>query len=145
MIEYTTGDMFDVPADARVNLVNCVGVMGKGVAAAFKSRYPELFRDYRAACRRGEVRPGGVWSWSCPSLTVHNLATKDHWQDPSRYDWVERGIANLRAVLDAGEAMTVTLPAPGCGLGGLDWARVRGMVEEHLAGVRTRVLVFEPV
>jgi hypothetical protein len=145
MVEYTTGDMFETSADARVNLVNCVGVMGKGVAYAFKVRYPKMFAAYRAACRRGEVQPGSVWTWRPDeSYAVYGMATKDDWRRPSQYDWVDAGLFQLRLAIILDKPRVVTLPAPGCGNGGLIWEKVRPMVEHHLSGVASRVIVFEP-
>ena len=86
MIDFTTGNIFDVPADVRINTVNCVGVMGAGVALAFKIKYPEMFRGYKRECKKGTVRPGSLHVWrSLYSEYIVNLPTKRHWREPSRY------------------------------------------------------------
>jgi O-acetyl-ADP-ribose deacetylase (regulator of RNase III) len=144
MIELLRGDMFDHPADARVNTINCVAVMGKGVALAFKKRYPKMFAAYKEACRDGEIKPGGVWTYVIDNLTVFNLATKDDWRDPSRYEWIESGMKALGREIVRTEVRIVTLPAPGCGNGGLDWQRVLPIVMEHLCPLKAMVRVFEP-
>lgn len=137
--------MFDVPADIRVNTVNCVGVMGAGVALAFKQRYPEMFKAYQQDCADGLVRPGRMHVWkSLSGDWIINFPTKRDWRDPSRYEDIAAGLDDLRRYLDGLGPVTVALPALGCGHGGLDWARVSGMIREKLDGVAAHVLVFEP-
>jgi O-acetyl-ADP-ribose deacetylase (regulator of RNase III) len=145
MIEFTKGNMFNVPVDARVNTVNCVGVMGTGVALAFKTRYPDMFKDYERACRDGRVRPGTLHIWK--SLTgdwVINFPTKRDWQDPSRYEDVLSGLEALRIYLSRQGSISVALPALGCGHGGLEWDKVSAMIKDKLGDLEARILVFEP-
>lgn len=145
MLEFVQGDIFDVPADIRVNTVNCIGVMGAGVALAFKQRYPEMFRDYRDDCKNGQVRPGTMHVWkSLSGDWVINFPTKRDWRDPSRYEDIDAGLDDLRSYLDRVGPVTVALPALGCGNGGLDWKRVSGMIREKLDGVNAHVFVFAP-
>ncbi|MGE5609618.1 MAG: macro domain-containing protein [Bacillota bacterium] len=146
MLEFTQGDMFASSADIRVNTVNCVGVMGAGVALAFKQRYPEMFKDYQRDCKGGRVRPGKMHVWkSLSGDWIVNFPTKRDWREPSRYEDIDAGLDDLRAYLDSVGPVTVTLPALGCGHGGLDWARVSEMIREKLKGVEAHVLVFEPI
>ncbi len=145
MIEFTSGDMFQVPADVRVNTVNCKGVMGAGVALAFKNRYPEMFKDYQTACRDGRVRPGALHVWK--SLTgdwVINFPTKRDWRDPSNYEDIRAGLEALRKYLLEHGKVSVALPALGCGNGGLDWDKVAPMIIESLGDLDARILVFAP-
>lgn len=145
MIEFTKGDMFAVDADARVNTVNTVGVMGAGVALAFKNRYPEMFADYKRACKQGLVRPGELHIWK--NLTgdwVINFPTKRDWREPSRYKDIDAGLKALREYLISQGPVSVTLPALGCGHGGLEWQKVSKMIVEALADLDARVMVFEP-
>ena len=145
MIRFTTGDMFETPADLRVNTVNCVGVMGAGVAAAFKKRFPEMFKDYERECDAGRVQPGKLHIWK--TLTgewVVNFPTKRHWRDKSRYEDIEAGLQALKAYLEKQSPIKVTLPALGCGHGGLDWGRVAPMIEQHLGSVPAEISVFTP-
>ena len=145
MLEFTQGDMFEVPADIRINTVNCVGVMGAGVALAFKQRYPEMFKDYQRACQDGRVRPGRMHVWkSLEGDWIVNFPTKRDWRDPSRYEDIDAGLDDLRAYLDSVGPVTVALPALGCGHGGLDWDRVSGMIQNKLGDIDARVLVFPP-
>jgi O-acetyl-ADP-ribose deacetylase (regulator of RNase III) len=145
MIEFTKGDMFEVQVDARVNTVNCVGVMGAGVALAFKVRYPEMFKEYQKACRDGRVQPGTLHVWkSVTGEWVINFPTKRDWRDPSRYEDILSGLDALRAYLHEQGQISVALPALGCGHGGLDWEKVAPMISEKLGDLDARILVFEP-
>lgn len=145
MLEFVKGDMFDAAADIRVNTVNCVGVMGAGVALAFKQRYPDMFKDYQRDCKDGRVRPGTMHIWkSLGGDWIINFPTKRDWREPSRYEDIATGLEDLRSYLDGLGHVTVALPALGCGHGGLDWNRVSEMIRDKLDGVDAHILVFEP-
>lgn len=144
MIEFTKGDMFAQPVDARVNTVNCVGVMGAGVALAFKKRYPDMFREYQLECLANRVVPGKLHIWRSNGNWVINFPTKRHWQDPSRYEDIASGLEALRGYLSAQGNISVALPALGCGHGGLDWSKVSIMIKEALSGLDAHIFVFEP-
>lgn len=137
--------MFDLPADIRVNTVNCVGVMGAGVALAFKQRYPEMYRDYAKACRAGAVKPGRMHVWKpLDGDWIINFPTKRDWRDPSRYEDIEAGLDDLRKYLSPLGPVSVALPALGCGHGGLDWERVAPMISAKLEALEANIHVYEP-
>lgn len=149
MIELRRGDILKAKADVLVNTVNCVGVMGRGIALQFKKAFPEVFRAYEAACKRGDVVPGTVQVYDLnrfePPHYVINLPTKKHWRGKSRMEYVEAGLEALVAELRRLDVSSVAVPPLGCGLGGLDWEDVRPRIErafEELPGVR--VLLYEP-
>ncbi|UOE50898.1 macro domain-containing protein [Mucilaginibacter sp. SMC90] len=150
MINYTRGDLLADNAEVLVNTVNCVGVMGKGLALAFRQAFPVNYKLYRAACAAGEVRPGKLFIVSDfnlfygPKLII-NFPTKTDWRKPSRYDYVESGLETLVGHLNANPVATLALPALGCGNGGLDWGRVKGMIEHHLKDLPVAMSVYEPV
>lgn len=148
MIRYAEGDIFDTPADIRINTVNCVGVMGAGVALAFKTKYPEMFKEYAKACKAGEVRPGKPHVWEkrnfYESTTIVNLPTKDHWRQPSEYEYIEKGLRWLHDFIEKRGNVRVALPALGCGHGGLAWSRVTAMIEAALGDLAAEIVVFEP-
>nr|WP_324259027.1 macro domain-containing protein [Cellvibrio fontiphilus] len=149
MIEFVAGDFFEFEADVRVNTVNCVGVMGAGVALAFKNKYPEMFKDYQFQCKSGVVRPGMPMVWRTrdmfsKNVEIINFPTKKHWRNPSRYEYIEIGLQWLSAYLKEKKNLTITLPALGCGHGGLDWERVKPMIYQYLWDSPNKVLVFEP-
>ena len=144
-LRFTTGNMFDFPADIRINTVNCVGVMGAGVALAFKRLHPLMFGEYQRKCSAGLIRPGVLHIWQTPDgERIVNFPTKRHWRDNSRYEDIEAGLIALRAfLLDQGPAR-VTLPALGCGHGRLNWKVVAAMIAKHLNGLQARITVFQP-
>jgi len=144
MIKFTSGDMFDIPADIRINTVNCVGVMGIGVALAFKERFPEMFEAYKKECRNKTIQPGKPCLYLYENLTIINFPTKDHWRNPSKYEYIESGLKWLAKYLKGRGAVKVTLPALGCGHGGLDWNEVKSLIRKHLSGLEATIYVFEP-
>jgi len=137
--------MFETPADIRINTVNCVGVMGAGLALAFKTKHPEMFRDYQRACKAGEVKPGKLHVWNeLYGVCIINFPTKRHWREPSRYEDIESGLIALRRYLADQGKLKVLLPAVGCGHGGLDWSRISEMIRKHLKDLEADIIVFEP-
>lgn len=150
-IDFVKGDIFSYDADIRVNTVNCVGVMGAGVALAFKKKYPDMYKDYVKMCRNKEVRPGRPYIWSRQTLfegdrtdIIINFPTKDHWRNPSEYEYIEEGLQWMRQMLPRYCGKTIAIPSLGCGHGGLDWTRVRDMIQSYLRDIDMHILVFEP-
>lgn len=150
MIEPTTGDILRADADAIVNAVNCVGVMGRGLAAQFKRVYPANFRAYEAACKRKEVQPGKMLVFEVQGSPrprwIINFPTKRHWRAASRLDDIQAGlVALIDEVRDRG-IRSIAVPSLGCGLGGLSWAEVKPLIEAAFAVVAdVHVLLYEPV
>jgi O-acetyl-ADP-ribose deacetylase (regulator of RNase III) len=146
MIVTTTGDILASGADALVNPVNCVGVMGKGLALAFKEAFPGNFRAYADACRHAEVQPGRILVVATDSTTpprfILNFPTKRHWRDGSRLEDIDAGLDALATEIRHRGIRSVAVPPLGCGLGGLDWAEVRPRIVAVLGaleGVEIRV------
>lgn len=148
MLKFVQGDFFDYEADIRINTVNCVGVMGAGVALLFKNKYPKMFNDYSNACLKGEVKIGKPHVWveddMFSKLTIINLPTKNHWRNPSKYEYIDKGLEWLKNYLLDKENSTITIPALGCGHGGLDWAIVKDMIDKYLSDLNTIIYVFTP-
>lgn len=147
-IESTSGNIFDAKVDALVNPVNCVGVMGKGLALAFKKAFPAMFESYRTACKTGQLEPGRVHVWENPSPSptrvVINFPTKRHFRSKSRLEDIE---ATLPALVDAVRTQaigSVAIPALGAGLGGLAWSDVRPLVVAAFESTDVSVLLYEP-
>ncbi len=139
MIEYKSGNMLEADAEALVNTVNCVGVMGRGIALQFKNAFPDNYRAYKAACDRKEVSPGHVLVFDLnrfenPKLII-NFPTKRHWRGKSRMEDVREGLKDLVRVLREYKVKSVAVPPLGCGLGGLNWSEVRPMIEQALASL----------
>lgn len=149
MIELTRGNILKADAEALVNTVNCVGVMGKGIALQFKKAFPENFRAYEAACRRNEVRPGRMFVFEIGNVFnpryIINFPTKRHWRDRSRYEDIVLGVKALVEESRDRNIRSLAIPPLGCGLGGLNWPRVRVIIEEAFATIPgVHVMLYEP-
>lgn len=149
MIELTHGDILTADAEALVNTVNCVGVMGRGIALQFRKAFPENFKVYEAACERQDVQPGKMLVFETGFLTgpkyLINFPTKRHWKGKSRMEDIDAGLPALIEEIRKRGIRSIAVPPLGCGLGGLDWSKVRPRIVkafEELPGVR--VLLFEP-
>ena len=149
MIENGTGDLLTADVEALVNTVNCVGVMGKGLALQFKRRYPENFERYAAACSRGEVELGRMFVVELDALAgpryIINFPTKGHWKARSRIEDIASGLDDLlRTVKELG-IRSIAVPPLGAGHGGLSWADVEPLIRERLGALPdTEVLLFTP-
>ena len=149
MIEYKTGDILSEEAEALVNTVNCVGVMGRGIALQFKRAFPENFKAYEVLCKRNEMQPGCVFVFETGELFspryIINFPTKRHWRGKSRIEDIESGLVSLKKEIQSRGIRSIAIPPLGSGLGGLDWAEVRARVQaalEELGDVK--IVVFEP-
>lgn len=150
MIEKSKGNLLEAPAEALVNTVNTVGVMGKGIALQFRQAYPEMYRAYEKACKDGEVRLGEVQTFDLGGLVggprwVINFPTKGHWRADSRLVDIETGLADLIAKIRKLRIHSIALPPLGCGNGGLDWKIVCPLIEKAFAGLPdVKVFLYEP-
>lgn len=149
MIRFQRGNIIDTPVEALVNTVNCVGVMGRGIALQFKQRFPANFKAYAKACDREEVQPGRMFVYDTGELTypryIINFPTKRHWRGKSRIEDIQAGLEALVTELRERRITSVAIPPLGSGLGGLQWSEVRPLIESALAGLpELDVLVFEP-
>lgn len=149
MTEYATGDILNADTEALVNSVNCVGIMGRGIALQFKNAFPANFKAYAQACKRGEVQPGRMFVHETGFLHnpkyIINFPTKRHWRGKSRLEDIESGLGALAAELRARRIRSVAIPPLGSGLGGLEWDDVRTRIETALGKLDgVRVVVFEP-
>jgi O-acetyl-ADP-ribose deacetylase (regulator of RNase III) len=145
MVRFRHGDILRSQAQTLVNTVNCVGVMGKGVALAFRRAYPEMYRDYVARCRAGEVLPGRPYLYKTGTRRqIINFPTKGHWRSDSRISDVRGGLAVVRTHLSEWGIDSLAFPALGCGNGGLDWADVKPLIAEAFADTPIDVEVYEP-
>lgn len=151
MITYLTGDIFDNniagnQVTAIVNPVNTVGVMGKGLALAFKQKYPDNFKLYQIACENNEVQVGQLF------VTEHqfgqfiiNFPTKQHWRGKSQLSWITQGLLELKKFIIENQIQSIAIPALGSGLGGLDWTLVKAEIDKSLQDLtEVKILVFEP-
>lgn len=149
MVTEEEGNLLSADAEALVNTVNTVGVMGKGLALQFKQAYPGNFRAYEAACRSGDVRLGSMFVWDTgfqgnPRFII-NFPTKGHWRARSQLADVKAGLDDLRRVIRDREIQSIAVPPLGCGNGGLDWGTVRPLILEALGDLPdVEVIVYPP-
>src|ERR1043165_1603779 len=145
MFKALIGDLFASDAQTLVNTVNCVGIMGKGVAQEFKNRYPDMFADYVARCRRKLVRLGEPYAYHDRSgRVIINFPTKDHWRSPSRLSDIERGLDYLAGHYEEWGVKSLACPPLGCGNGGLNWSEVGPLIYEKLHRLRLDTEVYAP-
>lgn len=148
MITFTQGNLLEARAEALVNTVNTVGVMGKGIALMFKERFGENFRLYAAACKAKQVQTGRMFVTEVHELDgprwIVNFPTKQHWRAPSQLAWVTEGLQDLRRFLIEQEVKSIAIPPLGAGNGGLEWDEVREQIEATLGDLDTEIMVFEP-
>lgn len=147
-LTFVRGDILQDTADALVNPVNCVGVMGRGLALDFKKAHPQNFHYYHTACERGEVKPGKVLLYitgtRAPRFII-NFPTKRHWKHESRLPDIAHGLDDLVAVIGTYGIQSMAIPALGVGLGRLSWHLVREQIEHTLSPLQgITIRVYEP-
>ncbi|SDP47089.1 O-acetyl-ADP-ribose deacetylase (regulator of RNase III), contains Macro domain [Phyllobacterium sp. YR620] len=149
MIKFAEGNLLEAKAEALVNTVNTVGVMGKGVALMFKEAFPENFKLYEDACTAKKVRVGEMFVTEHRDLYgpkwIVNFPTKAHWRYPSKIDWISKGLDDLKRVIVSKDIKSIALPPLGAGNGGLDWREVRELILDKLSSMEdVHVIVYEP-
>jgi O-acetyl-ADP-ribose deacetylase (regulator of RNase III) len=149
MLRFVRGNLLDAEADALVNTVNTVGVMGKGIALQFKRAFPENFDAYKRACDLGEIEVGKVFTVDLGRLDqpryIINFPTKRHWKGRSQMEFIEHGLKSLAKEVHRLKIGSVAVPPLGCGLGGLAWRDVRHLIENELGKLPdVEFIVFEP-
>ncbi len=149
MIGLKEGDILQVDAEALVNTVNCVGIMGRGIALQFRKAFPENYKAYKALCDKKQLHPGIVFVYDLSRLQnpryVINFPTKRHWKGKSRIEDIEAGLKTLADEVRSRNIQSVAVPPLGCGLGGLDWDEVRPRIEDAFRELpKVRVFLYEP-
>jgi O-acetyl-ADP-ribose deacetylase (regulator of RNase III)/uncharacterized protein YwgA len=145
MFKAFIGDLFATQAQARVNTVNCIGIMGKGVAQEFKKRYPVMFDDYAKRCALKQVRLGEPYLYQDASgILIVNFPTKDHWRSPSRLADIEHGLDYFAQHCAEWGIKSVAFPPLGCGNGGLNWTEVGPLIYGKLHRLDIEVEVYAP-
>ena len=149
MIRFTTGNILESGADALVNTVNTVGVMGKGIALQFKNAFPTNYKKYREACKNGELETGKLLVFKDSNLltgekTIINFPTKRDWKNPSKNEYIASGLIALLSYLKKSPLESIAIPALGCGNGGLDWQVIKPMLTGILSELTMDIIVYEP-
>lgn len=139
------GNIFESNAKTLVNTVNCVGVMGKGIALEFKKRFPGMFEEYVRLCNNHEVKPGKPYYYSdLLGPSVINFPTKDHWRSPSKLSYIEEGLDWFRNNYASLGVTSIAFPPLGCGNGGLDWETVGPVMYMKLADLPIDIEIYAP-
>jgi O-acetyl-ADP-ribose deacetylase (regulator of RNase III) len=146
MIRFEIGSIFDSKCEALVNPVNCLGVSGAGLAKEFAKRFPFAQRGLEDLVDGGFIKIGtcGLVYLGDGNKCVVHFPTKDHWKNPSRLEWIDKGLADLLGLLEEQQIKTVAVPALGCGLGGLDWKEVRKLIHKHFLDTRIICEIYQP-
>lgn len=138
MIIEKNSSIFSFPQNyTLVNPVNCVGVMGKGLALLFKNKHPQHFKDYQVACKNNKIQIGKCWIWEqkdlISSTSIVCFPTKDHWRNPSKYEYIKKGLDSLKNLVLLHNIEYLVIPPLGCGCGGLNWKIVKSLIYDSLS------------
>lgn len=162
MIRYKQGSLFDSNCQTLVCTVNCEGVMGKGIALEFKQHFPIMYNEYRNVCKYGNIlkHGGDLLLYTYENLSQLTLwdtdghlnkgrqskilcfATKEHWRNPSKLEWIDRGLEEFVRRYKEWGITSVAFPKLGCNNGGLDWENVRPLMEKHLSKIDIPVEIY---
>ena len=139
------GDLLKSKAQTLINTVNCVGVMGKGIALEFKNRFPDMYEDYVQQCQRGEVKPGVPYLYKTlfPPQII-NFPTKDHWKSLSKLNDIEKGLRYLSEHYKEWGITSLAIPPLGCGNGQLEWRAVGPLIYRFVKGMDIPVEMYAP-
>jgi O-acetyl-ADP-ribose deacetylase (regulator of RNase III)/uncharacterized protein YwgA len=149
MIQYITGNILDSTAQALVNTVNTMGVMGKGIALQFKKAYLNNYKAYEKACKNNEIQVGKMFvtldsNTTSGERTIINFPTKTSWKKPSEYKYIEDGLENLVEVINTNKIKSIAIPPLGAGNGGLNWEKVKIIIKQKLEHLNVDIYVYEP-
>jgi len=149
MIQFKIGNLLDSNAEALVNTVNTDGVMGKGIALQFKNEYPGNYKEYRKACKNGDIGIGKLFVYEEESLLggkklIINFPTKTTWRKPSEYSYIEAGLEDLIKIIKERNIRSIAIPPLGAGNGGLDWNIIKDLLLSSLKDLDCEITIFEP-
>jgi len=142
MITELNGNIFNSTCDGLVNPVNCIGVMGKGLALEFKKRYPLNFKAYYDECKANRLRPGIIFTFNEAGKLIINFPTKVHWREQSSYEYIEAGLQALKMLIKKQYIKSIAIPKLGCGLGGLNWPIIRSIMINNLYNIDIDIVIY---
>lgn len=141
------GNIFESSCQTLVNTVNCVGIMGRGIALEFKNRFPEMYDEYARHCAEKRIHPGVLHLWKKSEPWILNFPTKNHWKYPSKIEYIEQGMAKFSATYAAKGITSIAFPELGTSLGGLQWNTVKEVMYrflEPLPNLEVEIYHFDP-
>ncbi len=149
MFEYKQGNILKDKSEAIINTVNCVGVMGRGIALQFKQIYPDNFKIYKKACDKGEIQIGKMFVFPLDSLFspkyIINFPTKKHWKEKSKLEYINSGLTDLKNTIRKYNIKSIAIPPLGCGLGGLNWKEVKYLINNIFCDLKdVDFVIYEP-
>jgi len=145
MINYIRGDIFSSACQTLVNPVNCVGVMGAGLALQFKEKYPDMFNLYKEYCNEGYLTPGKLWLWQGPDHWILNFPTKNDWKEKSSYDYIQQGLIKFSETYREKGITSIAFPMLGTGCGRLVKDDVKLLLAKYLSNCDIPIEVYELV
>lgn len=148
LAEYPNRSILSFPSDhVLVCTVNCVGVMGKGIALEIKKRWPNILKEYRTACSTKSLEIGNCWVWKenstlySPGASIICYPTKLHWKDPSKYEYIEKALSSFLSI-SSYFSVPIVVPRLGCGCGRLDWNKVKEIIYQPLSNSSTKFILL---
>lgn len=149
MITFKVGNIIESQTEALVNTVNTVGIMGKGIALAFRKAFPNVYDEYLKAVNSSEIVIGKVQVVETKFISpvyVINFPTKKHWRHPSKIEYIESGLKSLVNVISSYNIKSISIPPLGCGNGKLDWKEVKPLMLKYLNPLQEEIdiIIYEP-
>ncbi len=141
MIKYIEDTVFNSPAESYVNTVNCDGFMGKGIALEFMLRYPSMYEDYKKRCIEKKINVGKIEYYNIGSNNIINFPTKKSFKFPSNIKWIEEGLEDFVKTYKGKNIKSVAFPKLGCGNGGLEWTKVKVLMEKYLQNIEIDIYI----
>ena len=139
------GNLFNSSQKTLVNTVNCVGIMGKGIALEFKNKYPQMFKEYVRLCHDGKIVPGKPYYFSdIFGASVLNFPTKDDWRSPSKLSYIIDGLNWFRQNYEKLGITSIASPPLGCGNGGVTWNVVGPVMYSLLFDLPIDIEIYAP-
>lgn len=148
MLKFTEGNILEAKVEALVNTVNCVGIMGKGIALQFKENFPGNFKQYREACQHNEVKIGKMFvvRQLLDVKYIINFPTKKHWKENSKIAYIKDGLKDLKEKISQYKIKSIAIPPLGCGLGGLNWDQIKPLMIQELSDLEdVSIHIYEPL
>lgn len=145
MIKIMIGNIFESKMEVLVNTVNCVGVMGKGIASDFKKKYPEMFKEYKNLCDQNIIRTGTLYPYSENNkIKLINFPTKQHWRSPSKIEYITEGLQWFVDHYNELNIKSIAFPPLGCGNGGLSWDYIGPIMYQYLKDLPIEIEIYAP-
>lgn len=144
-VKYIKGNIFNTKCQTIVNTVNCVGVMGKGIALVHKLRYPLMYEEYKEHCTNKLIKTGSLWLYKKQENApwILNFPTKFHWKYPSKIEWIEQGLNKFVETYEKKGITSIAFPLLGTHNGGLDTNQVIKLMDKYLVNCNIEIEIYD--